>query len=168
MLGYQSLTLSALELGSGKELVLNIQMDPSPLFLETVTIRAEPEKNRALNDMAMTSARQFSLQEANRYAAGYGDPARMAVSFAGVTSSGDDDNNEIVIRGNSPKGLLWRLEGIEIPNPNHFSDGQGATSGIISMINTNSRANSDFFTGAFPAGGGWGDGLANLRFSEAE
>jgi hypothetical protein len=54
MLGYQSLTLSALELGSGKELVLNIQMDPSPLFLETVTIRAEPEKNRALNDMAMT------------------------------------------------------------------------------------------------------------------
>ena len=165
MLGYQSLTLSALELGSGKELVLNIQMDPSPLFLETVTIRAEPEKNRALNDMAMTSARQFSLQEANRYAAGYGDPARMAVSFAGVTSSGDDDNNEIVIRGNSPKGLLWRLEGIEIPNPNHFSDGQGATSGIISMINTNSLANSDFFTGAFPAEyGNAASGVFDLRF----
>lgn len=164
MLGYQSQRIPALELSSGKELVLTIQMDPTTLQLQEVTITAPPGTSPR-NEMAMTSARQFSLQEANRYAAGYGDPARMAVSFAGVTGSGNDDNNDIVIRGNSPKGLLWRLEGIEIPNPNHFSDGQGATSGIISMISTNSLANSDFFTGAFPAEyGNAASGVFDLRF----
>ena len=75
----------------------------------------------------------------------------MALNFAGVTNAGSDQNNEIIIRGNSPKGLLWRMEGIEIPNPNHFGDGQGSTSGIISMINSTSLANSDFMSGAFPA-----------------
>lgn len=165
MLGYQTRTITGLELSSAKELVLTIELDAIPFFLEEVVVTASSDKTRALNDMAMTSARQFSLQEANRYAAGFGDPSRMALSFAGVTNSGNDDNNEIIIRGNSPKGLLWRLEGIEIPNPNHFSDGQGATSGIISMINSSSLATSDFLTGAFPAEyGNAFSGVFDLRF----
>ncbi|MEL6358302.1 MAG: TonB-dependent receptor, partial [Bacteroidota bacterium] len=56
----------------------------------------------------------------------------------------------IIIRGNSPRGLLWRMEGIEIPNPNHFSE-EGASGGGISALSVNVLANSDFFTGAFPA-----------------
>jgi hypothetical protein len=151
MIGYDKRTLPTLEIGSGKELILTIEMTESPQFLKEVVVKAEQSKEKTLNELAMVSGRQFTVQESNRYAGGYADPARMAMAFAGVTSAGNDQNNEIVIRGNSPKGLLWRLEGVEIPNPNHFGDGQGSTSGIISMINSGSLANSDFLTGAFPA-----------------
>lgn len=151
MIGYDKRTLPTLEIGSGKELILTIEMTESPQFLKEVVVKAELSKEKTLNELAMVSGRQFTVQESNRYAGGYADPARMAMAFAGVTSAGNDQNNEIVIRGNSPKGLLWRLEGVEIPNPNHFGDGQGSTSGIISMINSGSLANSDFLTGAFPA-----------------
>ncbi|HLK97020.1 MAG TPA: TonB-dependent receptor, partial [Hymenobacter sp.] len=59
-------------------------------------------------------------------------------------------SNEIVVRGNSPRGLLWRIEGVEVPNPNHFSDA-GASGGAVSVLSTNVLSNSDFFTAAFPA-----------------
>src|SRR5207249_3471869 len=77
------------------------------------------------------------------------DPARMAANFAGV-SGANDARNDIIIRGNSPTGLLWRLEGVDIPNPNHFA-AQGTTGGPVSILNNNVLDNSDFFTGAFPA-----------------
>ncbi len=73
----------------------------------------------------------------------------MAVNYAGV-SMADDKVNGIVIRGNSPSGVLWRLEGIEISNPSHFGQ-QGTTGGPISMLNSNLLATSDFFSSAFPA-----------------
>ncbi|MEL6141393.1 MAG: TonB-dependent receptor, partial [Bacteroidota bacterium] len=101
------------------------------------------------DEMATVSAQSFSVEQTKRYAAAVNDPARMALSFAGV-AGGDDESNEIIIRGNSPRGLLWRMEGIEIPNPNHFSE-EGASGGGISALSVNVLANSDFFTGAFPA-----------------
>jgi hypothetical protein len=150
-LGYQEYILPKIELIAGKESFLSIELEEIPIFLQEVTVQAEKPKDFAKNELAIVSSRQFSLLEAQRYAGGFQDPARMALNFAGVTNSGSDQNNEIIIRGNSPKGLLWRMEGIEIPNPNHFGDGQGSTSGIISMINSTSLANSDFLSGAFPA-----------------
>lgn len=150
IVGYEKKTIKNIEIISGKELILNIELSESPLFLNEVSVKAPISKEKTINDLAL-SGRQFSVQESNRYAGGYADASRMAMSFAGVTSAGNDQNNEIVIRGNSPRGLLWRLEGVEIPNPNHFGDGQGSTSGIISMINSNSLANSDFLTAAFPS-----------------
>ena len=97
----------------------------------------------------MVSARSFTIDETERYAGSLGDPSRMAANYAGVTSV-SDQRNDIVIRGNSPLGLLWRLEGVEIPNPNHFGS-IGTTGGPISMLNINHLTNSDFYTGAFPA-----------------
>ena len=150
-LGYEEFSIPKIELIAGKESYLAIEMEEKPIFLQEVRIQAEKSKEVAKNEFTLVSARQFSLLEAQRYAGGFQDPARMALNFAGVTNAGSDQNNEIIIRGNSPKGLLWRMEGIEIPNPNHFGDGQGSTSGIISMINSTSLANSDFMSGAFPA-----------------
>jgi hypothetical protein len=103
---------------------------------------------KPLNQMAMTSGRSFSPEETNRYAGAAFDPARMAQSFAGVVAAGD--NNEIIVRGNSPKSLQWRLEGIEIVNPNHFGN-EGSSGGGISMLNTTVLSTSDFYTGALPA-----------------
>ncbi|MCK4699350.1 MAG: prevent-host-death protein, partial [Bacteroidales bacterium] len=75
--------------------------------------------------------------------------ARMAMNYAGV-SGANDQRNDIIIRGNSPSGLLWKLEGVDIGNPNHFAQ-QGTTGGPVGMLNNHNLRNSDFFTGAFPA-----------------
>jgi hypothetical protein len=89
------------------------------------------------------------MEEVNRYAGGRSDPARMAASYAGV-SSPDDSRNDLVIRGNSPIGVLWRIEGMNVPSPNHFAT-VTSNGGPVSAINTNMLRNSDFFTSAFPA-----------------
>ena len=118
-LGYEPLTLPNVEVTAGKEVVLNLTMVESVEILNEVVVTAEVEKDRAINEMATISARTFSLEEVNRYAGGRSDIARLAGNFAGVATA-DDSRNDIVIRGNSPTGVLWRLEGIPIPNPNHF------------------------------------------------
>jgi len=147
-IGYQARTLRNLLVKSGKELVLTIELQESVQQLSEVVIRAG-RKDRPSNEMARVSARSFTVEETERYAGSWGDPSRMAQNYAGVVSAGDR-RNDIIIRGNPPTGLLWRLEGVNIPNPNHFG-ALGATGGPVSMLNNNLLANSDFFTGAFPA-----------------
>jgi len=148
-LGYEEIVLPNVLVGSAKEVVLKISLVESLVKLKEVVIQGGPVNGEANNDMATVSARSFSMEEASRYAASIDDPARMALSLAGVNSD-DDILNEIVVRGNSPRGLLWRLNGIEIPSPNHFTD-VGASGGGISVFSNNMIDNSDFFTAAFPA-----------------
>ncbi len=149
-IGYEDLVIPELLVGAGKEVVLDIDLTESLITMEELVIEAEQEKGKPLNEMATVSALSFSVEETSRYAATFDDPARAALSFAGVRGGGDDVLNEIVIRGNSPRGLLWRIEGIEVPNPNHFAE-DGASGGGISMLSSSVLSNSDFFTGAFPA-----------------
>lgn len=148
-IGYEDVVLPNVLVGSAKEVILKIPLTESLVKLDEVVIEGDAQKGQANNDMATVSARSFSMEEASRYAASIDDPARMALSFAGV-SSNDDIMNEIIVRGNSPKGLLWRLNGIEIPSPNHFTD-VGASGGGISVFSNNMVDKSDFFTAAFPA-----------------
>ncbi len=147
--GYERCFISELLVSSGKEIVLNIPIQESVATLKEVVVKHELQKEKPLNSMATLSARTFSVEEAQRFAGGFDDPSRLASSFAGVTPS-TVDNNEIVIRGNAAKGILWRLEGTEIPAPNHLA-GLFSGGGIITMFSSNMLANSDFFTGAFPA-----------------
>ena len=149
-LGYEPVTLNELVLTSGKELFLNIPLKEKITTLNTIEIRATTQQHDPLNEMATLSARSMSMEELHRHPANFYDPARMAMNFAGVAQAGDDILNEISVRGNSPRGILWRLEGIEIPNPNHFSE-RGSSGGGINMLSTNVMATSDFFAGAFPA-----------------
>src|SRR5690554_4405469 len=148
-LGYESVTMTDLELTTGKELVLNFAIEEKVTKLEELVVVAGDEKSQPRNDMATVSSRQFTVEESQRYAGGRNDVSRMAQNFAGVRGS-NDAVNDIVIRGNSPVGLLWRMENIDIPNPNHFGT-LGSTGGPVSMLNNNVLANSDFSTGAFPA-----------------
>jgi len=147
-MGFNTIVLSNLNLSSGKELVLNIEMEEKIQTMDEVVITAV-KKGEIINKMASISARTFSIEESQRYAGARNDVSRMAANYAGVCTS-NDALNDIVIRGNSPAGLLWRLEGVDIPNPNHFGQ-LGATGGPVSMINNNVLSNSDFMTGAFPA-----------------
>lgn len=126
-MGYKESIMSNIVVNAGKELVLTIGLEEDITQLAEITVKPTVEKDKPLNDMATVSARTFSVEETQRYAAAVNDPARMATAYAGVMSA-DDGGNNIVIRGNSPNGLLWRMEGIDIPNPNHFSS-LGASGG---------------------------------------
>jgi len=148
-LGYEALELPNVLLSSGKETVLKIEMRESVTGLQEIQVTGNQQKGQARNSMAMISARSFSVEETQRYAGGFNDPARMVASYAGVVAD-PSGNNEIIVRGNSPRGLLWRIEGVPVANPNHFAN-EGATGGAIGILNISILSNSDFYTSAFPA-----------------
>ena len=163
-LGYETAIVPNVEVTAGKEVILEIAMTENFETLGEVTVTAESDKSQTINELSTVSARTLTIEEASRYAASIADPARQAQNFAGVTNSGDDIYNDIVIRGNSPRGLLWRLEGIEIINPNHFAS-LGGSGGAVSMLSSNVLTSSDFFTGAFPSEfGNAMSGVFDLRF----
>ena len=148
-LGYEPAIIKEIMVSSAKEVYLEITLKESVQNLDEVVVRPRVNKEQPLNKMAATGARMLSVEEASRYAGGFDDPARLASAFAGVASDGS--SNGISIHGNAPHLLSWRMEGVEIPNPNHFADISIMGGGILSSLSSNVLGNSDFFTGAFPA-----------------
>lgn len=146
---YQVFSTNNIVVTSGKEVILGYELEQIIERVGEVTIKGKGKGDKPNNDAALISARLFTVDETDRFAGSRGDPARMASNFAGVQGA-DDSRNDIVVRGNSPQGILWRMEGIDIPNPNHFAI-PGTTGGSVSIINNKILGNSDFFTGAFPA-----------------
>jgi hypothetical protein len=149
--GYQTWSLPDLVVNAGQEVVLELALTERVTTLATITVthRHAADSSDTSSDQAMGSSRPFQAAETSRYAGSLGDPSRMAANFAGV-SGANDARNDLVVRGNSPASLLWRLEGVNIPNPNHFGS-LGTTGGPVSMLNSNLLARSDFRTGAFAA-----------------
>ena len=147
-INYRTATIPNIIITAGKEVSVDITMEENVKTLKEIVISGS-KKQETINELTTVSARSFSTEEVNRFAGGRSDPSRMAANFAGV-SSPNDARNDIVIRGNSPTGVLWRIEGLNIPNPNHFST-IGTTGGPVSALNTNMLKNSDFFTSAFPS-----------------
>lgn len=157
-MGYEPSIIREVQVSSAKETYLTVQLKESAIALDEVALTPNVNKEQPLNGMATASARMLSVDEASRYAGGFDDPARLAASFAGVSSN--IANNGIAIRGNAPKFLQWKMEGIEIPNPNHFADLSAFGGGGLTALSTQALANSDFFTGAFPAE--YGNGLSGV------
>lgn len=145
--GYKEKTLPNILVISGKETVLNTGLEENIILTDAAEVSAAIERDKSLNELSVVSSRQFSVEETQKYAAAVNDPSRMVSSFSGVQST-DDGSNQISIRGNSPHGLIYRMEGVEIPDPNHFS-GVGASGGGISLLSSQLLSNSDFITGAF-------------------
>ncbi|MFL5740191.1 MAG: TonB-dependent receptor [Flavisolibacter sp.] len=155
--GYQPQVLSEILVTSGAEVELNVALTEQVQRLQEVIVKGT--SRRVLNnEMVAVSGRTFRAEETSRYAGALGDPSRMVAGFAGV-SSANDSRNDIVVRGNSPSGVLWQLEGMDIPNPNHYGS-LNSTGGPVSLLNTNNLAKSDFLTGAFPAQ--YGNGLSSV------
>jgi len=148
-IGYETITLPNIEVISGKDVPVDIRLSENYNSLEEVVVSSGIRKDKALNKLAAVSARQVSVDEITKYAGGRSDVARLASNFAGV-SAPNDSRNDIVVRGNSPTGLLWRIDGIPVPSPNHFST-LGSTGSPVSALNPNVMGNSDFITSAFPA-----------------
>lgn len=147
-ISYEPLNLVNIVVESGKETILELELLEKLVTQREIVITGSREK-LTRRQMATVSAMEFNAEDSRRYAGSRNDVARMASNFAGVNSV-NDSRNDIIIRGNSPLGLLWRLEGVDIPNPNHFG-GLGATGGPVGMLNNNVIGQSAFYTGAFPA-----------------
>jgi hypothetical protein len=145
--GYETKTISDIEVNSGKEKVLNLAMQESIQKLNEVVIKANKNKGDAINQMSIISTRSISAAETKRYAGGLDDPSKILSNFAGVTAS-QNGGNDIIVRGNSPKYIQWRLDGVEITNPTHFAY-QNSVSGGVSALNNSLLTTSDFSTGAF-------------------
>lgn len=150
-LGYEPLLMPDVIVTAGKEVVLELGLTEALKKMNDVVISYDRKKDRTVtnNEMATVSSRSFNPDDTKKYAGALGDPSRMAANFAGVVA-GNDSRNDIVVRGNSPNAMLWQLEGVNIPNPNHFGSNFG-TGGPVSMLNANNIGKSDFFTSAFPA-----------------
>lgn len=146
--GFKDAYIPNIVVTSGKETILDISLEEDFKNLKEVVVKSS-NKSSSINKMATVSARTFSMEEVNRYAGGRSDPARLAANFAGISAT-DDSRNDIVIRGNSPTGVLWKIDGMNVTNPNHFAS-IGTTGGAVSALNTNLLKSSDFFTSAFPA-----------------
>jgi len=146
--GYKPAPVSDVIITSGKEAVLNIELEESLVSMDEVEIKASSDTD-VVNTMQVSNMKSFSIEETERYAGSRQDPARMAQNFAGIQGT-NDSRNDIVIRGNSPAGLLWRMDDIDIPNPTHFAVA-GSAGGPQSIINNKYLSNSEFYTGAFPA-----------------
>lgn len=149
LIGYEEYFASEIVISSAKQVVLNVKLIEAFGQLEEVVIATPKNNIKPNNKLATVSARSFDIEETKRFPASINDPGRMALSFAGVTTT-DDATNEIIIRGNPSNQLLWRIEGMEVPTPSHFV-GSGNRPGAVSMLNNNLLGKSDFFTGAFPA-----------------
>lgn len=145
--GYKEKTLD-IQVGSAKEVILSIELEESYTETQEVVIEGI-QRGEVQNELAMVSTKSFDVSETERYAGSRGDPARMASNFAGVQGA-DDSRNDIVVRGNSPLGVVYRVEGFDIPNPNHFAV-SGSTGGPVCILNNKIMGNSDFYTSAFPA-----------------
>ena len=150
MMGFESHFASEILVSSGKEVILDVSLREEIFNLEEVTVVYKAVKDKAINEMATVSSRQFTVEETQRYAGGLNDPARLVSSFAGVASPSISSNG-ISVRGNSPSGLLWRIEGVEVPSPNHFADLTIAGAGALTVLSSQMMNNSDFYTGAFPS-----------------
>lgn len=158
-IGYDPIILSNIIVNSAKEVVLNIELQESVISMNEAVIKLNKVNGVAIDEMAIISSRSISTEELTRHAESFNDPSRAMANFAGVTTA-QDGSNSIIVRGNSPKYIQWRLEGIEITNPNHFADQNGTGSGGTSTLNRDLLATSDFYTGAFSAE--FGDVLSGI------
>lgn len=150
--GYKTQLLKELLLSSNKTLVIDIFLETQAENLsEVVVTAASPNLSGAKN-----SIQTITVEQVMRFPASFFDPARLAFVFPGVANTNDQANG-MSIRGNNPRGLQWRLEGIEIVNPNHlanagtFSDQATSNAGGVNMISAQMLGTMNFLTGAFPA-----------------
>jgi len=149
-IGYESIILPVL-VESGKEVVLTIELNASQTDLDTVVV-----KSPRLGVVHPLSTQTITIEETFRYPATFYDPARMMTLYPGVANV-NNQGNAISVRGNSPNFNQWRLEGVEIVNPNHtpnagtFSDRITQSAGGVNILSAQLLDYSTFLMSAYPA-----------------
>ncbi|HMR58767.1 MAG TPA: carboxypeptidase-like regulatory domain-containing protein, partial [Cyclobacteriaceae bacterium] len=154
--GYQSRESELLVI-AGKHTSLNVTLEEGSTELEEVVVSPEP-----VNGAALTSV---SIEKTLRIPANFFDPVRMLTSYPGVVAA-NDQANSIIVKGYSPNYVLWRVEGLDVVNPNHLAnagtmgDKPTANGGGVSILSAQVLDRTDFRSGYLPAG--YGNGLAGI------
>jgi hypothetical protein len=156
--GYHLQLIDNVLVTTGKETVADVMLTESTQQLGEVNVRGSRSATAIANGYVSVSGQKVDLEQTTRFAGSRNDPSRMAMNFAGVVGN-NDTRNDIVVRGNAPNGLLWRIEGVDVPNPNHFG-AMGATGGPVPILNSQTLKTSSFLTGAFPAA--YGNALSGV------
>lgn len=144
--GYKTVFTSQYIL-STKNLNVNIEMEENLTELEGVTVTASPFRR---NVEAPLGLRSIGLQEIEKSPGANRDISRIVQSYPGVAFSPGGYRNDLIVRGGGPSENRFFLDGVEIPNINHFST-QGASGGPVGIINADLIREVNFYTGAFPA-----------------
>ena len=163
--GYHNQVISDILLNAGKEKVLEVGLDKKLNPLNEVTIIADEQAGNDPVEINYLSSSKFTVEESQRYAATFYDPARVVTTGPGVVAT-NDQANHLVVRGNNPTGILWRIEGADVVNPNHLTnagtvtDKPSLSGGGVAILSTQLLADSRFLTGSFPAG--YGNALSGV------
>lgn len=131
---------------STKDLTIQIETEENLTELEGVTVTASPFRRDPESPVGL---RIIGLQEIEKSPGANRDISRIVQSYPGVTFSPAGYRNDLIVRGGSPSENRFYLDGVEIPNINHFST-QGASGGPVGIINADLIREVNFYTGAFP------------------
>lgn len=145
-IGYKSVTTPEY-IVSNKDLHPQIEMEENLTELEGVTVTASPFRRDIESPVSL---RIIGLQEIEKSPGANRDISRIVQSYPGVSFSPIGYRNDLIVRGGSPSENRFYLDGIEIPNINHFST-QGASGGPVGILNADLIREVNFYTGAFPA-----------------
>ena len=156
--GYEGYTLPGVLVAAAKEVVLDIPLRPLTYEADEVVLKGK-ERGKPANGLALLSTIAFEADDMRKFAGGLDDPTRLMANFPGVRGNGFISDNFISVRANSPRGLKYMVEGVEIPNPNHFAR-IGSSGGIFTIFSPQVLGTSDFFTGSWPAE--YGDATAGI------
>ena len=132
---------------STKDLTIQIETEENLTELEGVTVTASPFRRDLESPVGL---RIIGLQEIEKSPGANRDISRIVQSYPGVAFSPAGYRNDLIVRGGSPSENRFYLDGVEIPNINHFST-QGASGGPVGIINADLIREVNFYTGAFPA-----------------
>jgi len=143
--------LSEVLVQSGKENVLDVFLKKAMSEIQEIVVKSTVRdfQRGALVPEILT------IEETLRMPSTFYDPARLTFTYAGVANTNDQANN-MTIRGNTPNSMSWRLEGVEIVNPNHltgagtFSDRTTQAGGGVNILSAQMLGTSTFYKGAFP------------------
>jgi hypothetical protein len=154
---------------SAKAVAIDVTLLERTRQLEDVTISASGKPR-----YSTPGVQELSVEKTTRLAANYFDPVRVTTSFPGVVIA-NDQNNAIIVRGNSPDGLLWRLNGLDILNPNHLSnagtlnDRPASNGGGVNILSTQMLGTTRFINGNYaPAYGNFQSAVVDMDLRESQ
>jgi hypothetical protein len=148
--GYETVTRFEVEVSNAKKTFVNVQLKSISFGeLDSVVIKVNPFTK---TQESPVSLRTLQASEITRFPGGNRDISKVIQALPGAAPS-VSFRNDVIIRGGAPNENRFYLDGIEVPNINHFAT-QGASGGPVGLLNVNFIDKVDFYSGAFPANRG--------------
>jgi hypothetical protein len=147
--GFKPYISEAIQVTNARRIYIDIPLDEANVLLDEVVVRASPFRKIKESPVSL---QRISIEEIEKNPGGNRDISKVIQSFPGVATT-PVQRNDVIVRGGGPAENTFYLDGIEIPNINHFAT-QGASGGPVGIINADFLREVNLYTGAFPASKG--------------